>query len=148
MKLKNFKSRITKLEKTNITEMVKTIPDYFGEFFVTKDNLRLFLKENISLLFEGLKKGDKIIYNDNSIVLVVGFSDKSRRKYIKILTKSTANIDTLLKTINWDISCDLFAKIKKNNPLIEILKKYDFEYFKDRGKEILLCRKYIKKIKK
>ena len=142
-----FKSRLTKLQKQELMLMVNEIEDIWGEFYITKQNLRLYIAQNQDVFFDSLKKGNKIIYNKEAIIYITGFSDGFARHYIKFLYKSLNNIDSLLKQINWDISCDLFAKIKKNNPLIEILKKYDFEYFKDRGKEILLARKNIKEEK-
>ena len=96
--MKKFKSRLTVEEKIKITEMVQEIPDNWAEFYATKDNLRLYYKQNLELLFDSLKKGDKICYNENSIVLVAGFSDNNRRKYIKFLTKSITDLDKLLKS--------------------------------------------------
>jgi len=146
--MKKFKSRLTKQEKEIITEMVQEIPDYFSEFFVTKNNLRLFLKENISLLFEGLKNTNKIAYEDNKgIILVTGFDDDSSRKYIKFLVKDDKSANDLLQVLNWNLTCDLWCKIKTRNPLIEVLKANGFIFFAFRGKEILLVRKCIKKEK-
>ena len=145
--MKNFKSRITKLEKKQLTAMIQELPDIFGEFFITKNNLRLFLKENTSLLFDGLKAGDKIVYDKEDIIFVTGFSDKSPRKYIKFLVKNNESISSLLLLLSWNLKCDLFAKIKINNPLLDVLYFNKFDNIASRGKETLLCRKYIKKDK-
>ena len=145
--MKNFKSRITKKEKLKITEMVRELPDYFGDFYITKDNLRLFIKDNISLLFEGLKAGDKIVYSKDSIIIVTGFSDKNPRKYIKLLNKNEEAANELLNMLAWNLKCSLWAKLKVRNPLVKILQENGFAYYANRGKEILLVRKYINKEK-
>jgi len=146
--VKKFKSRLIKKEIVKITEMVQELHDYFGDFYLTKNNLRLFIKENISLLFEGLKAGDKICYSKDSIIIVTGFSDKNNRKYIKLLNKSEAAANDLLHMLSWNLKCSLWAKLKVRNPLVKILQENGFNYFANRGKEILLVRKYINKEKK
>ena len=143
--MKKFKSRLIKKEVVKITEMVQELHDYFGDFYLTKNNLRLFIKENISLLFEGLKAGDKICYSKDSIIIVTGFSDKNNRKYIKLLNKNEAAASDLLTMLAWNLKVDLWAKLKVRNPLVEVLKNNNFVYFASRGKEVLLVRKYINK---
>jgi hypothetical protein len=146
-KMKNFKSRLTKKEKLQITGMIQEIPDYFSDFYITKDNLRLFIKNNTPLLFDGLKKGDKIVYDKEGIIVVTGFSDGANRKYIKFLVKDNKNADELLRMLSWNLDCDLWCKIKTRNPLIEVLKANGFIFYASRGKELLLVRKSIKKEK-
>ena len=135
-----FKSRLTKKEKLQITEMVKTISDPFSEFYLTKDRLRLYIAQNLELLFASLKKGDKIIYNENSIAILDGFSDNYKRHYIKFLSKSPSDIDNLLKNLTWNLKIDIWCKIKKNNPLLSILQNNEFNFFADRGRECLIYR--------
>ena len=127
--------------------MVQELHDYFGDFYLTKNNLRLFIKENISLLFEGLKAGDKICYSKDSIIIVTGFSDKNNRKYIKLLNKNEAAASDLLTMLAWNLKVDLWAKLKVRNPLVKILQENGFNYFAPRGKECLLVRKYNQKLK-
>ena len=138
----NFKSRLTKKEKIVITEMINDFNDYYGDFYVTKNNLRLFIKENISLLFEGLKRGDKIAYNNKGLIIITGFSDKHPRKYIKLLIKNSNDVGDFLEILSWNINCDLWVKLKKKNPLANILENNGFKFYAGRGKEILLVRKY------
>lgn len=143
--MKNFKSRLTAKEVIKITSMIQEIPDYFSEFFITKNNLRLFFKDNLSLLFEGLKAGNKIAFSKEGILVVTGFDDNNNRKYIKFLVKDDKAANDLFCILSWNLTCDLWCKVKKRNPLLEILKQNGFSYFKSRGKEILLVRKYIKR---
>jgi len=145
--MKNFKSRLTKKETEKIIGMVQSIPDPYGEFYLTKNNMRLYIRENSPLLFDSLKKGDKITYDNNGIIIVTGFADNFNRHYIKFLVKNNKSADELLRMLSWNLTCDLWVKIKRNNPLVEVLKTNDFIFFRSRGKELLLVRKYIKKEK-
>jgi len=138
-----------KKERYNIDVLIDELVDFYGDFYITRNNLRLFIKENIELLYECLKKGDKIAYSDkDGIVFVTGFSDKSKRKYVKLLSTDVESADRLLKVVGWHINCDLWAKVKKNNPIKKALIKNNFRFFGDRGKEIIFCRKYIPQIQK
>ncbi len=82
------------------------------------------------------------------IVIVTGFSDKNPRKYIKLLVKSEKAASDLLTLLAWNLNVDLWAKLKVRNPLVKILQENGFNYFANRGKEVLLVRKYINKEKK
>lgn len=138
-----------KKERHEIDIVIDELIDFYGDFYITRNNLRLFIKENIELLYECLKKGDKIAYsNKDGIAFVTGFSDKSKRKYVKILATDVESADRLLKVVSWHINCDLWAKIKKTNPIKNALIKNNYKFCGDRGKELLLCRKYIPTISK
>lgn len=143
------REQLPKEEKAKIKWIVEEVMDSFREFYLTKDRLRLFIKENLHLLFQNLEKGDKIIYDENKgIILVTGFADKSfPRKYIKILTKDLESADKLVKVLLWNFgNLDLYIKTKKQNPIKEVLEKNGFRIKGDRGTEWLLLRrgKFIK----
>lgn len=144
-----IKNRLNKEEKSDIRMILQEIKDIYRDFYITKNNLRLFIQENSDLLFDNLNKGDKIIYSEKEgIILAVGWSDKASRKYIKILAKNKTSADKLIKNLIWNLEEDLWAKIKKNNPLNKILQKNGFKFVGNRGREILLCKKYKEKIGK
>jgi len=138
-----FGTQISKKECKIIFDLLEEYTDEYRDFYITQSNLRLFIKENPHLLFKALKKGDKIVYGEEGIVFVTGWSDNSKRKYLKVLSKDNNSADKLLKILLWKINTDLYIKIKKNNPLSEILKKNGFYFKGDRGKEILMVKKYI-----
>ena len=75
------------------------------------------------------------------MILLVGWADKSPRKYIKILAKDNKTIINLLKVISWHAHCELFVKIKRNNTIKIALLKSNFIFAGGRGKEVLLSRK-------
>ena len=133
--------QLSKTDTTQINSLLNEIVDIFGDFYITCNNLRLFLRENPHLLYEGIKKGNKIVWGDEGIILVDGFADNFSRKYIKILALDSSNAEKLLKILNWNLTNEtLYAKVKKNNPILKTLQKNGFQFVGDRGKEILLCR--------
>lgn len=141
----HYKSgKLSKKEEIIILTHLEEIEDAFRDFYITKNNLRLFLKDNPELLSESLKAGDKLVYGDEEgLIFITGWSDNSPRKYVKILAIDGNSADRLLKAMAWEIKTDLYIKIKKNNPLLAILKKNNYRFIGDRGLEVLLCKKYI-----
>lgn len=134
---------LSKNEETQIFGMLQELNDPFCDFYITKDNLRLFIKDNFDILKACLKKGDKLIFNDKGIAVVVGYSDKAPRKYVKILSKDLDNVPALVKSLYWNIKEDLFCKVKNNNPIKDTLMKSGFKFIGGRGKEVLLVHNYI-----
>jgi len=138
------KQNLNKKEKEVVWSLLQDLPDIYKDFYITKNNLRLFIRENLDLLYDCLKKGDRIAFDENlGMILIYGFSDKSPRKYVKILTKDDESASHLLKILAWNIKEDLYAKVKKTNPLKRTLERNGFRFSADRGKEILLKRTYI-----
>jgi len=135
-----FKTGVSTKEKKEITSTIADLTDIYGDFYITRNNLRLSIKENLTILFDCLKKGDKIAFDENGVGIVVGYSDNAPRKYLKILAKDDKTVEALIKVISWDIKDDLWIKIKKNNPIRKILEKNHFCFKGGRGKEILLIK--------
>ncbi len=136
------KGKLNKKEKILITTLVNEIADIYSDFYITKNNLRLYVKENIHLLYDCLQKGDEISYSpEDGIAFITGWSDNAPRKYIKVLAKNEASAERLLKVVSWNVRCDVFAKVKKNNPLRKSFQSNRYIFLGDRGKEILLMKK-------
>ena len=136
--------QLTKKEESNLKILLDEMTDIYGDFYITRNNLRLFIKENVDLLYKCLKKGDKIAFDENvGIIFATGWSDKAKRKYLKILPRDAESADRLLKIFLWHVNCDIYAKVKKNNPVKRALQKNNFKFIGDRGREILLYRKYV-----
>jgi len=139
-----LKQGISEKEKRIIENILRENIDLFGDFYSTKDNIRISLRDNPDVLFDYLKKGSQIAYepdNESGIALVL--KEKGFRTYIKMLTKDEKLASDLLKIINWNTKTDLFVKIKKNNPLLKVFQRNQYQFVGNRGQEILLCRKYI-----
>ena len=120
--------------------ILNDICSIYSDFYITKDNLRLPIRENAGMLYNLLNKGDKIIFDDegNGIAIIVGYAEKRKRKYLKMLVKNEKIADRIVKNIGWNISSDLYCKIKRINPIKKILLKNNFKFFAGRGQEILL----------
>ena len=135
------KRELKEIEKSEVVKLLDGNSDIYSDFYLTKNNIRLYIKENIDLLYDIVLKGDKLITTKYMIAVILGYSDNSPRKYLKILTNDITKIPELLETISWKIECNIFMKIKKNNPIREILINNRFEVIGGRGKEILLEKK-------
>ena len=136
---------LSKQDKKEINSLLDNISDLYSDFYITKENLRLYIKENTHLLYEGISKKDKIVYGEEGILFIHGFSDQSRRKYVKILSDNAENASKLIRFLNLQLlDTELYIKIKKENPILKSFQINKFKFVGDRGKEILLCRKPIK----
>ena len=138
-----FKSGLGKKEISQVQSIIVDLVDTYGDFYVTKNNLRLFIKDNMDVLLDCLKKGDKIAFDDSGVAIVTGYSDNSPRKYLKILTNDLKDVDALLKIVYWNVKEDLYCKIKNINPLKDVLLSGGFKFMGGRGKEVLLMHKAI-----
>lgn len=136
------KKQLKKKEEFKIICLLQELVDSYRDFYLTKNNLRVFIQDNPYTLFKGLKRGDWIAFNEDGIAVVTGYSDKSNRKYLKILAKDNKTADGLIKVLSWNIKQTLFVKIKINNPIKQVLFNNRFRFFRSRGKEILLIRQY------
>ncbi len=136
------KGQLSKKEQLIVSSLLEELTDTYSDFYLTKNNLRLYIKENSELMFESLKNGDKVTFSEeNGIIFIHGWSDKANRHYIKILSKDQQSADKLIKVMLWKLgNIELFAKVKKNNPIKSVLEKNGFKFRGDRGKEVLLYR--------
>lgn len=143
------KSKLSKKDQERVNTILKEVSDSYNDFYITENNLRLFIKDNSYLLFKNLNKGDKIAFDDNGIAVLTGFSDKSPRKYLKVLAKDEKNTYNLVRVlVEWNYNnIDIYAKMKKNNPLVKILRKSGFRFKAGRGREVLMVRQAKKEIK-
>ena len=140
------KEGLNKKERKFIGYILDNTCDLYSDFYVTSNNIRIPIRDNPDVLFDYLNKGDVIAYeenNENGLAFVTGWSDKAFRKYVKVLTKDEHLASNLLKIINFSANIDLYAKLKKNNPLIKVFQRNGFSFKGDRGSEILLMRQYI-----
>ncbi len=137
--------KLSKKEQAIINDILIEKSDIYKDFYITRSNLRLFIIDNPHLLYDCLAKGDGIVYSpDEGMIFVTGFSDNGKRIYIKPLVENAEAGDRLLKVLLWNVkNIDLYAKIKKNNPIKSVLLRNSFSFLGDRGKEILLKRQYI-----
>ena len=104
-----FKQGLKRKEQFEVLNTLDNLIDLYGDFYITKNNLRLFIKENLGIVFKDLSKGDIVIYEEKKGVgFIVGYSDKANRKYLKLLTKDTKIANRLLRVIFWNLNTDLY----------------------------------------
>lgn len=140
------KTGVSQKEKRIIENIFYNTIDLYSDAYITRNNVRISIRENADIFIQCLNKGDKWIYDINredGLAMITGTSDKSPRIYVKILTKDLDLANNFLKIIAWNTKSDLYAKIKKNNPLAKVFQRNGYKFMGDRGSEILLCRKYI-----
>jgi len=123
--------------------------DRYSEFFITKDKQRYFLKNNSQLITEVLKKQEIYgFFEDGLKGILLIFREKGFRPYLKILAKSNKVNKDLVKFFLWNfMKEEVYCKVKKANPLFNILVAKAFYVLGNRGTECLLIKKAIKGLK-
>ena len=129
------------MNKAHIKKLLNKLKDPYNDGYITRNNIRYYLRENPDILFECVKNGDKLFYNDGAIILVFGYSDNADRKYVKLLANDFVYPDDLLYQVCLEVKDELWAKIKVKNPLKFVFEDNGFVFVAGRGAELLLIRK-------
>jgi hypothetical protein len=138
---------LTKRDETNFMDYCINYKDIYMDNYITINRQRKFLNQYniIKKVFNNImKKADKsfILEENNQIkacAIIIGYSDKFPRKYLKIMANNYKEAYDLLKVINWNTENEeLYIKCKRKNPIVNPLLKSNFIVKKLRGKEILL----------
>lgn len=131
-----------KCDKEEIKKVLKEIPDIYSDFYITKNNLRLSIKENFNVVFNDVLNGDLMFYNERAVVLINGLSEKDvDRKYLKFIYSDVDYFNSLLEFVKLNIAeiKPIFCKIKRDNDWSNLI-NIGFKPYKNRGKEILLIK--------
>jgi len=118
-----------------------TTPDIHMEMYITENKQRIFLKGNINLIKKIIKNylcyG---LYDGELKAVLIVYSQKNFRTYLKVLGKLTSRELDLIKFILWKIGDrDNYIKLKTKNQLVERMTQ--FTNIGKRGLEVLLFRK-------
>lgn len=111
-------------------------------FYITEDNKRIIvdnkilLKKLLSKSIQPLVVADKDV--DGIILIWKSFGNNIPRYYVKISAKNTEIAKALLTALLWSEFRQLYIKLKKTSPLVEIFMEKGFVFIGDRGKEVLL----------
>jgi len=139
--------RLNISNQVDVKEFIKNTKDYYSELYITYKKERLFL--NNEYILEKILKHQEIygVFEKELTGILLIYREKSYRPYVKILAKDRDSQSKLIKFLMWNFSeKDLYLKLKKENPLSKYILKFGFVFLGDRGTEILLYRKGIKKI--
>jgi hypothetical protein len=141
-------TRLNIKNKIDVFEFVQRINDRYEDFYITKEKERYFLKNNWSLIEKVLEKYEVYgIFNKGLKAIMVIFRDKGFRPYVKLLAENSKYTIDLLKFLKWNFfSVDLYIKVKKDNPLSQMIIKTGFIKIGDRGKELLFFKKGMKQL--
>jgi len=98
--------------------------DPYSDFYITKNNKRLFLN-NINtanrVFNDCLRYNEKCFIKEENnqikaVLLIVGYKEKSERKYLKVLAKSKNDTKDLFAYLIWqNLPSNVFIKARKNN---------------------------------
>jgi len=133
--------------KFDVYDFCLRCKDKHEDWYITKDKSRLMINK-LSLIEQILTKYEVygVIDKELKAVMII-VKDKGYRPYIKVLAESNNYYYDLMMYLRFNfMNRELFAKLKINNPLVEILKRKGFINIGMRGREVLLHKKAIKEI--
>lgn len=135
--------------RIDVYDFIIDTNDIYQDFYITINKERKFLK-NLNLINKLLKKQECYGLLQNGLQgLLIIIREKNFRPYVKILSKNRKYAIDLLKFLKWNFSDKtLFFKLKKTNPLSQMILKTGFVRIGDRGQELLFEKKIIKDFKK
>lgn len=116
------------------------------DFYLTENNQRYYINDYYSL--KKLLRNTTQLYIsdtnkevDGTILLWKSKGGNVSRTYVKInsLNKEIAN--KLITVLLWNHGQELFIKLRKDSPFLELFKRHNFEWFHNRGSQILLKRR-------
>jgi len=141
--------RLNQKNKIDVYIFLKDCIDRFNEMFVTVNRKRFYLRNNSDLIYKILRTQEVYaIYEDGIKGIMVIFREKGFRTYVKFLSFNNKYNRDLLKYFIWNfLGQEIYCKVKKNNPLSEILKKKIFIQIGNRDHECLLVKKAIRNLR-
>lgn len=140
--------RLTVENKIDVYDFLSRVEDRHQDFYLTEDKSRKFLKNDWSLITKVLLKQEVYGLENNGIkAIMIIVRDKGFRPYVKLLAENSKYTIDMLKFLKWSyFEKDLYFKLKKNNPLSQIIKNTGFIKIGDRGLEDLFFKKGLKQL--
>ena len=113
------------------------------DFYLTEDNRRIYITEyNI---FKKLIEQSYLIFVSrelgevDGVIMIWKSRDKNiKRNYVKISSKDGSIANKLITILLWNHNKDLYLKMNKYSPYLDIFKQKNFYFRGDRGREVLL----------
>jgi len=141
--------KLTIKDRISVYDFIINTKDVYEDMYITENKSRHFLR-NLSLINKILKHQEVYgLFEKELQGILLIYRSKGFRPYIKLLAKSNKYYYDLMMFLKFNFNDkELFAKLKINNPLVEILKRKGFINIGMRGKEVLLHKVEIKEIYK
>jgi len=126
----------------DVYDFINECDDRYFEFYITINKERFFPKNNLNLLKKLILTQQCFGEFDSQLNgIIIIYSEKTFRPYLKILVKDRKTCNNLLLYLLWHHSNkDLFIKLKRGNPLSREFQNKGFTFLGARGTEILLKR--------
>jgi len=122
-----------------------------SDFYYTEKNIRKFVSQEKDLKIFLRMLNNIFVYSQSQEikgVISTWCSDYSgvRRIFVKIDALDAYVAEKMLTCLLWNTKIDLYFKVKKKySKIIDVFKSKGFRFCGDRGREILLFKKYIGK---
>ena len=142
--------RLTVKHKVDIITFLLDTNDRYEDFYFTVGRERLFLKNNWILIEKILKQQECYGYFENGLKgLLIIYKSKGFRPYLKMLTIDYTATNSLMKFFVWNRNeVDIFCKLKTDNPITNVIKRFGFFVKGNRGKELLFFKQGFKTLNK
>lgn len=137
-------------DKNDVYDFFSRVHDKHEDMYITINNERKFFKNNWSLIEKTLSTQEVYgLYNNGLKAIMIIVKNKGFRPYVKLLAENSKYTIDMLKFLKWNfLGQTLFFKLKKSNPLSNMIQKTGFYKIGDRGLECLFEKKAIKEIHK
>jgi hypothetical protein len=116
-----------------------------SDFYITEQNIRYFANDEKSL--NKILNNSKFVYVQEEkgdiigIVLVwCSIGNNIKRYFVKLNAINGEIARNLLTVLSWNCFNELYIKVRKDSPFVNVLKEKGFNFRGDRGREILLHR--------
>ena len=118
------------------------------DFYFTENNSRIYPQDEKSL--KRFLKQCRHVYvseDDKADPNGVGMLWKSvgggkERYYLKMKFRNEVIARNLLTIMLWHVKSDIYAKIRKDNPMLSVLRNKGFRFLGGRGLQVLLVKKF------
>ena len=144
--------KLTKRDEHTLFNLLYYLKNNYNEdFYLTEDNRRYYVND-YDLLKKLLKNTTEIYISDNGrdiegiVLLWKSKGGDISRTYVKIHAKNEKIATKLMTVLLWNNGNELYIKINKISPYLNLLKKSNFKWYHYRGSQVLLKREKDMKV--
>lgn len=136
-------------KNTFLAPLFTFLTDKFDfDFYFTENNARIYVQDEKTL--RRFLKQSRFVYVSNDergdpnglIMLWKSVGGGKERFYLKIKCDDTVVARNLLTILLWNVQSDVYAKIRKDNSVLSVLRNKGFRFLGGRGLQVLLVKKF------